>query len=177
MPAEPAAVAFANTRSSAGRDRIDGLDPWRAWAGERPGLRAVGLAVDPGGLRRLRAVRDDVQAVLRAAALAEPPGGAALDRVLDLARARAPLGLDLHEGRYVLSAPEGGDPAAVLTHHLSRAAVDLLVDGPPLSACQGEDCLKVFTATRAARRWCDSAVCGNRARVRAHHRRHSRPAT
>jgi predicted RNA-binding Zn ribbon-like protein len=40
-----------------------------------------------------------------------------------------------------------------------------------LGVCQGAGCLKVFTATRADRRWCDSAVCGNRARVKAHARR------
>lgn len=183
MRAEPVAVGFANTRSSAGRDRIDGLDPWRAWAGERPGLRTLGAAVDPAGLVRLRALRDDVQEVLRAAALSAAPGAAALDRIVEPAGSASPLALRPREGRYELAAAGGeggygsggGSAAAVLAHHLARATVDLLVTGPALTACAGQGCLKVFVATRADRRWCDGAACGNRARVRAHHRRHPRP--
>ncbi|MDE3720128.1 CGNR zinc finger domain-containing protein [Nocardiopsis sp. N85] len=173
MRAEPVAVAFANTRSSAGRDRIDHLDLWRAWSGERPGLRTIGLAVDSEGLRHLRAVRDEVQAVLRATALAAPADATALGRTLELAGAASPLTLRRRDDRYELAVTGNGSAATAVAHHLARAAVDLLVTGPALTACAGQGCLKVFTATRAARRWCDGSVCGNRARVRAHHQRHS----
>jgi len=35
-------------------------------------------------------------------------------------------------------------------------------------ACPGEDCGWLFLDKRGRRRWCDMAVCGNRAKVRAH---------
>jgi predicted RNA-binding Zn ribbon-like protein len=177
MRPEPVAVAFANTRSSAGRDRIADLTRWHAWLKAWPGLASAGRSVDADGLARLRSVRDDVQTVLRAAALALPPDEAALGRVLDPARVPSPLELRrLHgPGGYELAVPGGEDPGEVVARHLARAAVDVLVTGPALAACRGEGCLKVFVATRADRRWCDSAVCGNRTRVRAHHQRHTRP--
>ncbi|GAB2491674.1 CGNR zinc finger domain-containing protein [Nocardiopsis aegyptia] len=173
MPAEPVAVAFANTRSSRHRDRIETLDRWRAWSDARDGLRTVGRAVDADGLADLRAVRDDVQELLRGAARGREPDPGAAERLLRLARASAPFGLGWRADRYELTVPEHGTPAAAVAHHLAGAAVGLLVTGPPLAVCRGEDCLKVFVATRADRRWCDSAACGNRARVRSHQRRRS----
>ncbi|WP_053614744.1 ABATE domain-containing protein [Nocardiopsis sp. NRRL B-16309] len=175
MPAEPVAVGFANTRSSPRRDRIEGIDRWHAWSDARDGLRTLGRAVDADGLAELRAVRDDVQEVLRAAALARTPDHAAAERLLWLARTPPPFGLGWRGDRYELTVPPDGTPAAALAHHLASAAVGLLVTGPPLAVCQGENCLKLFVATRADRRWCDGAACGNRARVRSHHRRHNRP--
>ena len=175
MPAEPVAVAFANTRSSPHRDRIAELDQWRAWSDAREGLSAAGRAVGADGLTELRAVRDDVQDVLRAAARAQRPDPAAADRLLGRARAPAPFGLRWHGDRYELTVPESEAPAAAIAQHLAGAAVGLLVTGPPLAVCRGQDCLKVFVATRADRRWCDGAACGNRARVRSHHRRSARP--
>ncbi|RKS10080.1 putative RNA-binding Zn ribbon-like protein [Nocardiopsis sp. Huas11] len=174
MPAEPVAVAFANTRSSPHRDRIAELDQWRAWCDARPGLKAVGRAVDADGLTLLRAARDDVQEVLRAAAAREDPDPAVVDRLPALTRGPAP-GLAWHGDRYELTVPEGGSPAAALAHHLAGAAMGLVVTGPPLAVCRGQGCLKVFVATRADRRWCDGAACGNRARVRSHHRKRSGP--
>jgi hypothetical protein len=73
MPPEPVAIAFANTRSSTHRDRIQTLTQWRAWVDAWPGLRPAGYAVDPDGLRALRATRDDLQLLLRAAASGHRP--------------------------------------------------------------------------------------------------------
>ena len=167
MTTEPVAAAFANTRSSTARDRLATLAEWRAWVDGWPGLSAVGHRIDAEGLLALLGVRDDVQRLLRTG------DGVALARVTELADRRAAHEIRLHAGRPVLFVPDSGDPAAALGCHLARAAVDVLLTGPPLRACDGPDCLKVFVASRPDRRWCDSAVCGNRARVSAHRRKAS----
>jgi predicted RNA-binding Zn ribbon-like protein len=62
-------------------------------------------------------------------------------------------------------------------HLLSRATLDFLI-GPEagrLAHGGGSGCFLVFVAQRAGRRWCDSRVCGSRARVAAHARRHQSP--
>ncbi|GAA0956433.1 hypothetical protein GCM10009558_074510 [Virgisporangium aurantiacum] len=165
MPAEPVAIAFANTRSSADRDRIATLTEWRAWVDAWPGLRPAGHAVDADGLLALRSTRDDLQLLLRDVAAGHRPDPALLVRP-----AREPE-LRWHGDRLTLAVPADGTAAAVVAHHLVSAAVDLVVTGPSFAACRGEDCRKLFVASRPDRRWCDSAVCGNRVRVRAHSRR------
>jgi predicted RNA-binding Zn ribbon-like protein len=165
MTPEPVAVAFANTRSSSKCDRIATLAQWRAWVNGWPGLRAVGRRIDAEGLIALRHVRDDVQRLLRAG------DGAAAARLTELAGRRPRHEIRWRAGRPVLYVADPGDPAAAIAHHLARTAIDLLLTGLPLGTCQGHDCLQVFVASRRDRRWCDSAICGNRTRVSAHRRK------
>lgn len=58
---------------------------------------------------------------------------------------------------------------------LADAATQLLTSGSwtRVRECPGEDCGWFFldTTKNGSRRWCDSADCGNRARVRAHSER------
>lgn len=166
MPAEPVAIAFANTRSSTDRDRIATLTEWRAWVDDWPGLRPAGHAVDADGLLALRGTRDDLQLLLRDVAAGHRPEPAAR-----LSRSAPEPGLRWHGAQLTLVVPADSTAAAVIADHLVRAAVDLVVTGPSFAACQGQDCRKLFVASRPDRRWCDSAVCGNRVRVRAHSRR------
>ncbi|HEX6150654.1 CGNR zinc finger domain-containing protein [Nocardioides sp.] len=51
------------------------------------------------------------------------------------------------------------------------AAADLLVARPRIGACPGHDCGWLFLNTSGRRRWCQMAVCGNRAKQAAHARR------
>jgi predicted RNA-binding Zn ribbon-like protein len=171
MTSEPVPVAFANTRSSGNRDRIATLTLWRTWIDAWPGLQTAGHAVDADGLHLLRTIRDDVQSLLRGVV---GEGGSQREptaRLLTLARSTRNLDLHWRHGRPILAVPGDETPAAMIAQHLARAALDLLLTGSPLMACQGHDCLKVFLASRSDRRWCDSAVCGNRARVRTHNHR------
>jgi predicted RNA-binding Zn ribbon-like protein len=168
MQAEPIAVAFANTRSSANRDRIATLADWRAWIDGWTGLRPVGRRVDADGLSDLLRLRDDIQRVLRHAAGGERDDTAAIDRIVRLADSQPRREIRWSVGRPALIAADGELPSAVVGQHLARATLDVLLNGPDLALCAGPDCRRVFIATRADRRWCDSAVCGNRARVRAH---------
>jgi predicted RNA-binding Zn ribbon-like protein len=171
MPAEPVAVAFANTRSSSHRDRVATITQWRTWIDAWPGLRTAGHAVDASGLHLLLAIRDDVQVLLRGGIGEGGPQCEPTARLLRLARSASNLDLHWRHGRLTLAIPEDGTPAMAIAQHLAHAAFDLLLTGPPLAACQGHNCLKVFLSSRPDRRWCDSAVCGNRARVRTHNQR------
>jgi predicted RNA-binding Zn ribbon-like protein len=170
---EPAPIAFANTRSSERRDRIATIAEWRAWVDALPGLAAAGRRIDADGLTALRCLRDDVQRVLRSAATGEPPDEAATAKIAGMARSEASSNLRWKAGRPMLSVPPHADLTVAVAHHLARMTLDLLLAGPPLACCRGHDCLKLFVATRPDRRWCDSTVCGNRARVRAHGLRHA----
>jgi predicted RNA-binding Zn ribbon-like protein len=168
MPPEPGVLAFANTRSSKERDHIATLSEWFDWVEERPGLRAVGRQVNSEGLVTLRMVRDDLQALFRAAATQARPSSGARRRIEALADSQPRYAFHWRSGRPALYVPPDGDPVASLGHSLARAALDLLLTGPPLAVCQGSGCLKLFIPSRPDRRWCDSAVCGNRSRVRTH---------
>jgi predicted RNA-binding Zn ribbon-like protein len=171
MPSEPIAVAFANTRSSSQRDRIETLAQWRTWIGAWPGLRMAGHAVDADGLQTLRAIRDDIQLLLRGRSGRNGPQRDATARLLAVARSASNLDLRWRQGLPTLAIPADATPATAIAQHLARAALDLLLTGPQVVPCEGHDCLKVVLASRSDRRWCDSAICGNRARVRSHHRR------
>jgi len=170
---EPAAIAFANTRSAPGRDRIATLREWREWASAWPGLSAAARRVDAAGLAALHRVRDDIQTTLRAAAGGVADAEAAAS-VTQIACQQAPEAVRWRAGLPALaSVGNGADAATAIAHHLARMTLDLLLTERALARCQGRDCLKVFIASRAGRRWCDSTVCGNRARVREHSRRHA----
>jgi predicted RNA-binding Zn ribbon-like protein len=171
MLPEPIAIAFANTRSSSHRDRIATLAQWRAWVDTWPGLRPAGHAVDVEGLLALRATRDDVQLLLHSATGEGRWERGPAARLMELAHSTSNVDLRWRAGRPTLAVLKDASPTRAIAQHLTHAALDLLLTGPPLVACRGQDCLKLFIASRPDRRWCDSAICGNRARVRAHYRR------
>lgn len=169
MLPEPISVSFANTRSSSEHDLISTRTQWLAWVRSSPGLSPLGQALDGSGLAVVRYLRDDVQALLHAAANRDGVEEAVSARVTCLARSCPPYELSW-TGAGPVVVPGSCDPAAVLSHHLARAALDLLlgVEASALRACAGNGCRKVFVAGRPDRRWCDSKICGNRARVSLH---------
>src|SRR6478736_4345946 len=64
----------------------------------------------------------------------------------------------------------------LVTHHglltEDQAAATRAVEA--VHACPGNDCGWLFLDPRNRRRWCSMAVCGNRAKARAHARRGDR---
>jgi predicted RNA-binding Zn ribbon-like protein len=66
------------------------------------------------------------------------------------------------------------EPAAATLAAVARSAIALLggPDRDRLRRCEGEHCILVFVAAHPRRRWCSPNVCGNRARVARHYRRH-----
>jgi predicted RNA-binding Zn ribbon-like protein len=78
-------------------------------------------------------------------------------------------------GGFVKRGAEGEDALALPAWKLAESASNLLVSGDWMRVreCPGHDCGWLFLdrTKNGNRRWCDSADCGNRARVRAHYRR------
>jgi predicted RNA-binding Zn ribbon-like protein len=66
---------------------------------------------------------------------------------------------------------EAGLELPVLAAAWSAASLLSSPDVAKVCACPGIDCGWLFLDTRGRRRWCDMAVCGNRAKVAAHARR------
>jgi len=172
--ADPLAIGFANTRSSVGRDRIGTVAQFRGWASGWPALAALAGELSEGELAEVKSQRDTVQLVLHRLAA----GGSLPEDVWD--HATQP-GLAAAPFRLVPVAGGGvallGQSLATARHLLGRAVVDLVLNLRPgeLYRCQGQGCERVFLTRRADRRWCDSRICGNRARVAAHARRHREP--
>ncbi len=68
----------------------------------------------------------------------------------------------------------GRDPVDSLRLALALAVLDATqLDRSRVRRCESEQCVLVFydTSKNRSRRWCDMAVCGNRAKAAAHYQR------
>jgi predicted RNA-binding Zn ribbon-like protein len=181
---EPAVVELANTLYLADQDVLDILaDPTTraAWlarlAMDPPTIPARLTAAETMALMRLR---DAVADLLRAVATATRPASESIATINQAAGAAPRVArLDWPPGQ----------PARVLTHHatdaavfdvvLGRLAVDAigLVTGPhPLRVCAGPGCGLLFVARHRRRRFCHHS-CSHRARQAAYYHRHHPPAS
>lgn len=169
---EPLSVSFANTLSSSLRDRIGTLEEFRGWTKNWPTLQPLADRLTAAGLGSLLERRDATQSVLHAVADGRKPSAAAFALATDTGLEAAPFRLRPTAGGAAVGRVP---PLEAISHLLARSTVDLLLSpqAAGLRRCEGTDCRKVFAGTRANRRWCDTRVCGNRARVAAHARRHS----
>jgi predicted RNA-binding Zn ribbon-like protein len=123
-------------------------------------------------LAAARALRETIYAVVAAAATGRRPDWAAVD-ALDAAASRPRPRRTLHwrdaDGfRLIAQRLTAADALTVIADD----TVGLLSgpDGRRLHQCEADTCGTVFVAPPGgrARRWCSSATCGNRERVRAH---------
>ena len=151
-------LAFVNTVDFEGeRDR---LAEW---------LRERGLAATPAEVRRATAIREALRALLleHNGVAADVAGAGAL--VADASR-RARL--ELGDGLRLVPGATGLDGVlgAVLAA-LARSVAD--GSWSRLKACRSATCRWAFydAARNRSRRWCDMAVCGNRAKARAYRAR------
>lgn len=167
--AEPLAIAFANTRTSITQDRIATVEQFRKWCRPWPALAGQAAVVRKSALRDICAQRDATQLLLHALADGSSPVEKDLERATRYGLEQAAFRLRPAEG-VVNVERHGADAVAQL---LGRAVVDFLLSPElaELRRCQGADCRKIFTSARVDRRWCDSRICGNRARVAAYARR------
>jgi len=89
-----------------------------------------------------------------------------------LAKATLEMGSEGARWRWPMTEPI---PETVLGP-IALSAVGLLREGDPkrLRQCPGEHCGWVFfdMTRNGSRRWCEMKVCGNRAKAKAHYRRH-----
>jgi predicted RNA-binding Zn ribbon-like protein len=149
-----------------------------AWV-ERAGLAAGGVdAAGPAGdalLAWTRALRGATRRLLDPSLAAADRDAAELDALVGAVPVR------------LAHAPTAADPPLATTgDDLDRLRLPLAwavlgalaLDPARVRRCAGARCVLLFhdTSRNGARRWCDMAVCGNRAKAAAHYRRH-RPAT
>jgi predicted RNA-binding Zn ribbon-like protein len=173
---EPLALDLADTLITVTDPPTDLLsDAARArqfWDLQRPRLPAGAGPPDLAATRRLRgAIRALLEARL---ADREPPRQAV--EVVNAAAAAAPGSPRL---AYTASAPgvdwrwQSDDAAALALAAAARSAIELLgSDASRLRRCANPACSMLFIAESARRQWCTPNICGNRARVARHYRRH-----
>lgn len=81
------------------------------------------------------------------------------------ARARQRLDVEPDGARWRFSgSPSPSEPLDAFL----VCAGDLLIERPRIAACPGHDCGWLFLDRSGRRRWCQMAVCGNRAKQAAH---------
>ena len=140
---------------------------------ERVGDFAARFGFDPpparGGTIRLRESLYRLLSAVCDGAAADPSDVDVLDRAHRAGLRYVALGPDLRPTWI-------GPPGERLRWEVARDAVALL-DGPDrgaLKQCPGETCGWLFVdGTRNhSRQWCDSRMCGNRARARRYYHRH-----
>ena len=145
---------------------------WAVAAGIANPADAVGVTAREAA-RTLRFVHR-LRAGLRAAldpATAGPAAIQALDAVLR--DAPGVLHAEPSSARVVVSL-EASTPGAQLRLDIAAAAMDIFRHDPGrVRRCAGPTCALLFldVSKSGRRRWCDMAVCGNRAKVAAHHAR------
>jgi predicted RNA-binding Zn ribbon-like protein len=176
---EPLGIDFANTRKRRGAEDVDllrdgaELARWSELeAGRVPRLDAATAAAH---LDTVRAVRDDVFAVLRAAAAGDPPPAAAAGR-LDARVRRHPVIAQLSGPSRVGGA---AGPVDELLARAVDAAIGLATSAAEggLAFCDAPSCGQFFIRERGGQRWC-GPHCGTRARVARHAaRKGSHPST
>jgi predicted RNA-binding Zn ribbon-like protein len=169
----PLAIDFANTTHRRGMVEEDflctGAD-LASWC-EHQADRAAPVSARAAAARidEVRALRDDVKAVLHATVDGAPLPAAAAARLN--ARARAlpvvgQLGRRPGELRQVPAARTGALDA--LLARVAAETIALVGAGPgAVRFCDAPSCGGFFTAERANQRWCDDS-CGTRARVARH---------
>ncbi len=156
-------------------DLLDTPAALNAWLrAEARRLSWVGLA-STADWRAVRALREAIAELFRARREHSRPTKAAVAKVsaaLSAPSARVRL---VWTGQEPRLAPLGArSRRSVLLGELAADAVGVLT-GPQaghLRKCANPDCVLQFIARNPRRRWCSSALCGNRARVARHYRLH-----
>ncbi len=175
----PLAIDFANTTRRRGAVTCELLTAGAdvaTWARLQDGrVPAVGARAAAPRLEEIRALRDDVRAVLHAAAAGQAPPPRAAARLN--ARVRAlPLVPRLGPGPGELRQVPATRAGAVdeLLARVAAATIELAGRGDPNAVrfCDAPSCGQFYVPSRADQRWCGPA-CGTRARV-ARHAAHAR---
>jgi predicted RNA-binding Zn ribbon-like protein len=174
---EPLAVDLVDTLITATDPPTDLLaDGERArafWAFQAwrlpPGSAAPSLAAT-------RALRAAIRALLEARLDGRQPPAEAVAAV-NAAAAAAPTSPHLVLGAHGLAEEErwhADDSRAWPLAAAARSAIELVAGSAAdrLRRCANPDCSMLFVAETARRQWCTPNICGNRARVARHYRRH-----
>lgn len=171
--------AFLNTNDRVAGEPLDRLTSARDaidWFAQRNLIHAEAVdANDETVLERIRSVRAALREVADAVAEDRAPRTDALDEVNRALRARASTEL--------VATPEGcgvghrhvGDPVDDALARIADPLVHELAEGRPdrVRICANDRCRWVFydESRTGRRRWCDMAICGNRAKAARHRAR------
>lgn len=171
---EPLALDLVNTRIRDGVAIVDLLDTpvaLAAWLqAERKRVSWTGPVVDED-LTAVQALRTAIDSLLRAQRAHARPAQAALRTVNRAVAAAAQPKLVWAARGAALAKPPARARRDALLQAIAADAVAILT-GPQatrLRTCAHPGCVLQFIARNPRRRWCVSAVCGNRARVARHY--------
>jgi predicted RNA-binding Zn ribbon-like protein len=176
---EPLPMDFANTtrrRGMVDHDYLRTGADLASWSEREAGrVPRVSARAAAARLDEVRAVRDDVKAVLRATVDGEPLPPRPTARLNARARARpivAQLGREPGALRHGLATRAG--PVDELLARVAAATIELVGSGgrDAVRFCDAPSCGDFFAPDRRDQRWCDDS-CGTRARV-ARHAAHAR---
>lgn len=168
--------AFVNTvthnEDEPADERLDHPAALTRWLRDH-GVVDDGWAADGSDLDRAIGVREALRELLHANHDGQPAPAEALELLAEASRS-APLTVAMGSGDHATLAPTGqGMDRAVagllaIVHHAMH-------DGTwqRLKACRNDGCRWAFydSSRNRSGRWCDMAVCGNRAKVRAYRER------
>jgi predicted RNA-binding Zn ribbon-like protein len=167
LAGEPLAVDLANTVKMA-------TEPPTELLGDAHRLPDGAEPPSPGETVRLRAV---VRSVLTSHLDDRPFDPEAIE-TLNAYAAGAPSSpqLAVTADRAERHTTWGATGADLVLAAVARSVIDVVTgpDSERLRQCDSDACSMMFVATNARRRWCSSAVCGNRERVARHARLHQR---
>ncbi len=180
---EPLALDLVNTRYVHRGQEVDLLpDPealaeWIAGQGDQVPVSL--RQPDHSGWAAVVRLRGPIKSCIHARRAGCPLPEQAV-AVLNRAAAAAPIHYELHQtqgGSTSRLSRRTGKSAQQLAAILAEATIALLADGRSLTIreCDGDDCELLFLPAGSRRRWCSPAICGNRARVARHYRRHRHP--
>ena len=127
-------------------------------------------------LRRAHALREAIYDAAHAVVAGEPVPDAALATInAEVARAGAHARVVRAEDGFAWGWNGDGPALDRPLWPVARSAAELLTSPelPLVRECAADDCAWLFvdTSKNHSRRWCDMAVCGNRAKARRHYAR------
>lgn len=81
------------------------------------------------------------------------------------------------EGKFEFETSEAPHSADYFLSQIAQAAASLLVETPPgrIRQCANPSCVLTFkdTSKSGRRKWCSMEICGNRAKVATHYKKHA----
>ena len=127
-------------------------------------------------LRRAVALREAIYTAIHAVVNGEAVPDAAVATVnAEAARAGTHARIVAMDGGFAWGWDEEGPTLDRVLWPVARSAAELLTSSelPQVRECAADDCAWLFidTSKNHGRRWCDMAVCGNRAKARRHYAR------
>lgn len=175
---EPLALDLLNTRACRNGAVVDLLDApaaLREWLSAQAERIAWQGSVRSADFEAVCVLRDAIDELVSAHGADRRPAQAALGEV----NAALRFSGEQPQLRWGAAGPRLKTPPATarraaLLNLLARSALELLTgpDAARIRVCAHPECILRFVARNPRRRWCDSAVCGNRARVARHYIRH-----